>query len=333
MEANKAVTFSSAAFSLSADSGFLDDHDDESVEKKPRASLYQKSKKRKSFVMVLVALFLSAVVLTVMSFFMLKSSQQIEFETAFEIFAREATVVAEMHAENVFGQLQSLASALRSGMYQNEYHYYHQVAIHDFDLRSEEITNLTGIELLMFVPFVPHNERDAFEQFQYDHQQWIVEGYEHRGWDASHLKTIPRHIYDYVLPHDYNDTRRGYVDTGFMQEVLVNNTAVNSTNDFSTPVAQIGPRLSNTSVVMMNLFTHPVFKKEIIASLEYDVPVISEVEDLQFLLEHVLPRNSSEPIDYSEPRSFTLDPVRAEFGDNALTVGYVVGILQWKTFF
>ena len=145
-------------------------------------------------------------------------------------------------------------------------------------------------------------------------------------------------IHNYTLPVDYNETRRGYVDTGFMEEIVSNRTN-HASGGLSVPVAQIGPRLMDTSVVMLDLFSHPVFKKEIAASLEYDVPVVSELEDLEFLLRNIDLNSMSEEniplpeVDYSAPRSFTLDPVRAGFDNNDPVIGFIVGVIQWTTFF
>ncbi|CAB9505432.1 Receptor-type guanylate cyclase gcy [Seminavis robusta] len=288
---------------------------------------------RRNISVIVAAQLLGTTALVLMTYFMLSATERIQFETAFEIFTRETAGVAEMHAENVFGQLQSLASSVRSGIAQNPQQYLHEVSIPDFDLRVEEIANLTKIELLMFAPFVPRAEQRAWEEYQLLNQEWILDGYIERGWNTSHLKAIPRQIHNYPLPEGYNDTRRGYVNTGFMEEIVANHTvAANKTEGSSVPVAQIGPRLNDTSIVMMDLFTHPIFKKEIVASLEYDVPVISELEDLSFFLKHVQPLLSEE-VDYSEPRSFTLDPIRAGFGKESITVGYVIGIIQWNAFF
>ncbi|CAB9519277.1 Receptor-type guanylate cyclase gcy [Seminavis robusta] len=291
-----------------------------------------KGRHRRNVNLFLASLCLLAAGLVLTTYFLLRKTEEIQFETAFSIFARETAVIAEMQASNVFGQLQSLASAVRSGVETPEQRYPHKISIPDFDLRAEEIANLTEIELLMFVPFVPHEERREWEEFQLLNQEWIMEGYTERGWNTSHLKTIPHQIYNYTLPEGYNDTRRGFVDTGFMEGILSNHTPATKMGGVSVPVAQIGPRLNDTSIVMMDLFTHPIFRKEIIASLEYDVPVISEVEDLEFLLQHVVPL-SGEEVDYSIPRSFTLDPVKAGFGKDSITVGFVVGIIQWGAFF
>lgn len=70
-----------------------------------------------------------------------------------------------------------------------------------------------------------------------------------------------------------------------------------------------------------------------IASLEYNVPVISETEDLQFLLQNIQPPNTTTGWDYSVPRSFTLHQVKEDFQPDARTIGYVIGVVPWNTFF
>lgn len=96
-----------------------------------------------------------------------------------------------------------------------------------------------------------------------------------------------------------------------MEEVLSNLSYV--AQGFSAPIAQFGPGPIDTSLAMVDLFSHPIFKKEIVASLEYDVPVISETEELQFLLEHIHAPINSSLHDYNYLRSFTLDPVKENF--------------------
>lgn len=324
----------------STDDGF--DEENKGNEEKGRVgNLVEIMRDRKSTNLVLAALCLVGVVLVLTTYFLLKNGEKVEFETAFKIYARETTVVANMRSENVFGQLQSLASALRSdrgntdsdqpedGETQQQ-RLTHQLSIPDFDKWTEEIGDLTGIEMLMFAPFVPFNEREAYVDFQLRNQEWILESYEHRGWDTSNLQPIHRGIHNFTVPEALlKEDRRGYVDDGFMLEILANRTTPEHRYGCSAPVAQVGPRLTDTSLVMLDLLTHPIFKKEMVASLEYDVPVISELEDLEFLLENVLPPNGWEQVDYGLPRSFTLDPVKA--GNQ--TIGFVVGVIRWNVFF
>ena len=126
-----------------------------------------------------------------------------------------------------------------------------------------------------------------------------------------------------------------------MEDILKNKTSLD-TDGLSVPILQYGPKPSaDASLALMDLWTHPVFKKEIVASLEYDVPVISEITDLDFLLDHLdttrhYPGDHNEGMNYykSPPlRSFTLDQVKEGFTEDSRTVGYLVGVVQWKTFF
>jgi hypothetical protein len=202
-----------------------------------------------------------------------------------------------------------------------------------FDLRSKQIADLTGIEMVLFVPFVngTREHREAWERFEVANQDWILQDYAYRGWNASRLKSIPKKIYNYTVPEDFNETRKGFVNKdGFMEEVLANMSY--NPQGFSAPISQYGPGLVDTSLAMLDLFTHPIIRKEIVASLEYNVPVISEVEDLEFLLSHIQPFNTTNH-DYSLLRSFTLDPVKEDFHNTSRTVGFIMGVVPWNTFF
>jgi Holliday junction resolvase-like predicted endonuclease len=91
---------------------------------------------------------------------------------------------------------------------------------------------------------------------------------------------------------------------------------------------------------MMDMMSHPVFKKEIVASIEYNVPVISEYLDLDWLLESLPPKDSADSSDSEtiinhkeDLHSMIFDPVKASFDEDAKTVGFVVGIVPWHTFF
>ncbi|KAL3915277.1 MAG: hypothetical protein SGARI_008216 [Bacillariaceae sp.] len=104
---------------------------------------------------------------------------------------------------------------------------------------------------------------------------------------------------------------------------MLNNSYV--AEDLCAPVSQYGPGLVDTSLVGFDLYSHPIFKKEMVASVEYGVPVISEKEDdLSFLYKHVDLNASS-----TKFRSFTLDEVYESFHEDAR----VVGVLPWGAFF
>jgi hypothetical protein len=88
------------------------------------------------------------------------------------------------------------------------------------------------------------------------------------------------------------------------------------------------------------MMSHPVFKKEIVASIEYNVPIISEYLDLDWLLDDDLIQHSNsadqEMINFTpeeNPKSIIFDAVKKSFDEYAMTVGFVVGIIPWHAFF
>ena len=128
--------------------------------------------------LVLAALCCVATCLVVVTYYLLEQGEQIEFETAFKIYAREIDLIVNMKSENVFGQLQSLATSFKFSKqdHGNTSLSPHQISIPDFDFRAEDISNLTGLEMLLFAPFVPYQEREAFIEFQQANQQWTTQG-------------------------------------------------------------------------------------------------------------------------------------------------------------
>jgi hypothetical protein len=195
-----------------------------------------------------------------------------------------------------------------------------------------------------------------------------------------------KHIFRCSI-HEVNETREGFVDLdSFMETVLEEKGGFDQPHQMVAPVYQYGgPGFQRSSsaddddtygsyIALMDLMTHPVFKKEVVASIEYDVPVISEHMDLSFLLDALslanetdqnhnhhnrneditttttaespsssseIPTTQEEDDDDEEPRevaevcllSLTLDPVKESFEPDARTVGFVVGVVPWSTFF
>ena len=227
------------------------------------------------------------------------------------------------------------------------------VTIPYWDLKVQEISELTGAEMFMWLPFVEQKDRSDYETYLQEHQGWLKDDFLSRGelWNtikAVDLSPIPTQIFQ--TPEEFdskNDTRRGFVDDGFMEEIL-ELKGYNSQN-FAVPVAQYGPNTHDTSLVGMDLFTHQIFRKEFVSSLEYDVPVISEAIDLQFLLNHVgideaakeaatnvtssLSSSSSSAGIFTSGdnrlRSFTLHEVKEDFLPESRTVGFVMAVVRW----
>jgi hypothetical protein len=72
--------------------------------------------------------------------------------------------------------LRSLATAITS-LAVDSNHGFPNVTIPHFDLRAQEIAELTGAEMIMFVPFVEEEVRTGWEQYAVEHQGWIRQDY------------------------------------------------------------------------------------------------------------------------------------------------------------
>lgn len=155
-----------------------------------------------------------------------------------------------------------------------------------------------------------------------------------RGWNPSDIEPINGTIHPCEYCQYINDTRQGFDDQDEVMEQIMSSLQY-EIDGFTLPVSQYGPSpvWNDTSLALMDLWTHAVFKKEVVASLEYDVPVISETLDLDFLLQFITTQRESHSRDRNILRSFTLDQVKDNFGEDAQTIGYVIGIVPWSTFF
>jgi class 3 adenylate cyclase len=259
-------------------------------------------------------------------FFILDSQQQAEFEAQFRSVAHGIAELAESNAKSTFGHFRVLATAITSHALDSNEEDFPNVVLPFYEMKVSEVTELTGAEMVLYAPFLESQDRLSFELAWTEREAAIQQDYDSRGWDASVLAPMPRGVAKCNWCSELNETRDPYVNLdGFMEDVLKDKNY--STAGLSVPIAQYGPGLSNTSLVGFDLFSHPTFKKEIVTSVEYDVPIISEPMDLDFLTSHIALKATA------EPRSFTLNKVYEDFRANSKVVGYVVGVVPWSSYF
>jgi class 3 adenylate cyclase len=277
-------------------------------------------------ILVYAALAVSALGFGIGVFFLLDSQQQEEFEAQFESAARGLVELVESNVNSTLGHFSVLATSITSRSLNSEDEDFPNVVVPYFEMKVSEVTDLTRSEMILWAPFVESEDRSSYEMNWSKREASINLDYDVRGWDTSLLNPMPRGIQECKWCAYLNETRDGYVNSnGFMDEVMSDKNY--SSNLLSVPVTQYGPHLVNTSLVGFNLFSHPIFKKEIVTSVEYNTRVISEPLDLEFLLEHV-------GIDSKkEPRSFTLTKVHEDFNPDSKVIGYVVGVVPWSSFF
>ena len=96
----------------------------------------------------------------------------------FNSFARETADIAQNNADKIFGQLRSLATAITSiAVNEDDGNFFPNVTVPHFDLRTQEIAELTGLEMITFIPFVEQANRTGWESYATTNKDWIVEDY------------------------------------------------------------------------------------------------------------------------------------------------------------
>lgn len=257
--------------------------------------------------MVYTVLLLAAISLSIATYFFLSSAQQNKFESEFHSYAREAGDIAENNAKSAFQQLSNLATDFTSyglegiettGGFPN-------VTIPHFQIRVEQVVNYTNADMVLYVPFVEEACKAGWESFINDQISRHVHYHDDHAViqpgnssDMQGMEHVHRRLEvtgDVVMTsmgsvqHEDNlgapysitpckgcleieDTRNGFLDVDlFMESVLAETVGTHTRNisQLSAPIAQYGPLIENSTLplVMQDLFSHPIFKKEMTAAL------------------------------------------------------------------
>jgi class 3 adenylate cyclase len=226
------------------------------------------------------------------------------FHPQFFNFSQEIVGQSENRAESMFSAVHSLSISLTSYALTNGLDFPF-VTLPHFELRVAESRALSGAEMIAFAPLVTTDSRDRWENYAVRSQAWIQEGLNFRGLgDVS-----PGEISERIYP--FSDDMENFDD-----------------QEYFAPLWQMGAAPSNATPVMVDLFSHPSFKRVMTEVMEINHTLLSEVVDLQFLI-----RYSSDAAEDGHPRSYILQPVFRTFEDEAEISGFVVAVLPWESYF
>jgi class 3 adenylate cyclase len=223
----------------------------------------------------------------------------------FNFFAKAISDSTEIKANRKFSSLRGLSKSITSYS-MSAGRSWPLVSFPDFETQTSEVSNLSEAELIAFAPIVSKNEKSNWEAFAVENQGWIQEGLDVQGLSDVSPGEIAGELYP------FSDE----VDMAQDPEVLV-------------PLWQIGKAPTNSSIVMMDLNTHPSFKRTFSDVLDIEHVLLSDVVDLDFLIE--FSTDADERID--QPRSYILTPVFDTFQDDAKVAGFVIAVLPWESYF
>lgn len=225
--------------------------------------------------------------------------------------AREISRLTEENVKSTIGQVHSLSVMVTSIAMSNNATWPY-VSVPHFARRAREAEELTGIELLLFAPIVPHDEREDWERYAWEHQVWIDQDLKVSGHQETDVGKISKRIYTDTENATSNDGPHVYKD-GYV------------------PIWQLGPVPRNASVINLDLNRHPSFRSTIYHGMASRHAMLSGMVDLNFLLENSLLQHDLD----LQPRSYILEPVFSDFEDtvDSEVTGFFVADLQWGSFF
>eukprot|EP00980_Cylindrotheca_fusiformis_P017442 scaffold5439_cov132-Cylindrotheca_fusiformis.AAC.1 len=281
--------------------------------------------------MIYAVLFIATIVFGAATYLMVASNQT-RFDSQFQSYAREFKDIADKNTRNIFGQLDSLASSITSKAI--EFYGFPNITMSHFDLRSEQVTKHTGVDMVLFLPFVEKNETVQWESYANKSQNWVTDDYDIRGWDASTLGRAPETIYECSFCD--NIARKGVLDEKDSTEEETTDRILSAhgyeSDGFHVPVAQFGPGPIDLSLSMFDVFTHPTFKNEILTSLEHDsARILSETtSEMDVFFEFIEGPSKHRNEKW---RALMFNPVKENFNSDARTAGYLVAIVSWQAIF
>ena len=232
-----------------------------------------------------------------------------------------------------------------------------------FHVQGYQTLTIGGADIVLYAPLVPMDQKEEWESYASNNQQWLAEGleYQHQrlAIDSQHqqqlqpgngnetVSSIPHKIYSFgendgaTLDHDHE---RGDIHVP----------------GYYLPVWQIYGRSIDAGIVNLDLLTAPSltnttqdgvfinrheFEDAVADALQHRKGIISNIADYSYLTDSATASSNGMEDDddhaYASPQSFVMEPVYASF-DNAINgdagqenieiVGFVISIVTWKDY-
>jgi len=233
------------------------------------------------------------------------------YRLQFGYFAQQILTYAEDNAEESLGKLKTVSNTITS--YSKSIGApWPNVTLPNFDIRTtDSFETLSGAEVFIFSPIVAKENLPGYEQYAWDHQDWIQEDLELRG--------LGKVQHGFITPRVYPWTE------GLLED------HVNA--QLHVPIWQLSPVPTNADIVNLDLYSHPSFKRLIHECSEVRRILLSEVVDRSFISDKLGTLDSDSNLD-DQPRSFGIYPVYDTFSqeDNVI-VGFVSAMIPWWSYF
>jgi CHASE domain len=224
-------------------------------------------------------------------------------------FADEIATVSDKKAKIKYDTVRSLSTVVTSWTLATASESFPFVALPHFEQVASDAMRQSEAELVAWLPLVTANQRAAFEQYAVENHDWIEHGFQFEG-----IKAPPP-----TISHEIFSLAEDNVTTDEF-----------ASQDYFVPLWQSSPAQSTAAHTLGDLRTHPKLRYLFDEVLETGHAILSDVIDVSFFL-------GKKPS--FEPRSFVLEPVFAEFGENQFdgsirtVVGFIAAVMPWRAYF
>jgi hypothetical protein len=192
----------------------------------------------------------------------------------------------------------------------------------EFDRMIEQARNLTGAAFVGFCPLVKHEDRQEYEDFSYNNQEWVHAALERSNISADQgWYTIETHPFI------------------FRQNQTTGDISRETKHDLYAPVIQISPLDTQGHLLNYNGFDYPFFRRIFDGMVEAKRAVLAEVNNLELFVppEEITDEAMADYIkahpEIYWPVSFMASPVYNRLGDGAELAGVLTAGMPWHSYF
>lgn len=242
----------------------------------------------------------------------------------FTAMAREVDIQCHSHLSDAMVQLRELSIAVTSHAL-NLNTSWPNCTLPFFDSRVAEARLNTGLEIVAFAPLLDSDEAKQWEQYARWKQSWIAQDLDYRGLNVS-IENITT-----LRSFDEFSGRRTQIQTKGVAGIVNHLEGQRILDDYFVPLWQISPVPIDTSVVALDLATHPIMGHLFQDVVESKAAVLGPTLDLTFLYQYL--DNEGEDFDNLHPRSVIVTPVFDDLRQGSNVVAFVIGTIKWDDLF
>ncbi|GAX15863.1 hypothetical protein FisN_2Lu430 [Fistulifera solaris] len=249
---------------------------------------------------VAAVIFVAAILVGSLTFVFARNGEEDDFENQFSEYAVEIVNIILQEANSALAAGNSLSVSITSFALAS-FAAWPQVTVPDFELRGYHNNILSKALQVSLVPLVRADEKEEWEIYAQQNEEWIDEGLavakERQLTENTQEKDEP--IEDFVWRFADGDSGTSVVQNG-------EGFSLDGVKYFA-PLWQQSPAPHDTQIVNYDILSHPVLQRLFHAMQTTGQPVFSEAVDLSFITKGAIEDN------FEHPHTYVIYPVFGSF--------------------